>query len=455
MTTVRASSSSAARASSSASSARLQLGASCAAVKELQQLLKSLGLYSSAVDGQFGPKTEAAVKQFQKTHGLTVDGWAGPQTMAKLRAAATPKPPATPAPAATGLKQGSTGDAVKEVQMRLKALGLYNGAIGGNFGPSTEAAVKAFQKMKGLPQSGVVDQTTLDKLRGGQAPASSTSIGKGATGNDVKEVQLILTALGFYKSSVDGKFGPVTEGAVKAFQAQQGLPQTGVVNQATLDALRTANANHTPPPQQPNAPITGVLQPGAPVTPPSLPSSGAVQPPGLTPVPSSASKDEKLQAILNYGIYWANLEAQNPNSTAYSGAGSGNLRLGQVGDGKKHQGADASGHLQKPYLAPRDQVCFDCSGLVVAMFKQAGISVPGSSGALRSAGVPADKHALQPGDILAKNGHVVVYIGDGKVVEATVWGSNPGDGSIPVGGVKISDAQKFIDDDSYVARRVL
>ena len=129
--------------------------------------------------------------------------------------------------------------------------------------------------------------------------------------------------------------------------------------------------------------------------------------------------------------------------------------LGQVGDGKTHRGSDSSGHLQKPYLAPRDQVCFDCSGLVVAMFKQAGISVPGSSGALMGAGVPADKHALQPGDILAKNGHVVVYIGDGKVVEATVWGNNPGDGSIPVGGVKISDAQKFIDDSSYVARRVL
>lgn len=435
----------------SAASTKLVVGASGAQVKELQQLLKSLGLYPYACDGKFGPKTEAAVKQFQKTHGLTADGWAGPQTMAKLRATAAPAPTA---PTPSGLKLGASGDAVKEVQLRLKALGLYNGAIGGNFGPGTEAAVKAFQKMKGLPQTGVVDATTLGKLRGGAAPTPAVSIGRGATGNGVKEVQLILTALGFYTSGVDGNFGPVTERAVKAFQAQQGLPQTGVVDQPTLDKLRAANANHTPTPPV-STPITGLIPPGSPVTPPSLPSSGAVQPPGLTPVPSSASKEEKTQAILNYGIYWANLEAQNPNSTAYSGAGSGNLRLGQVGDGKTHRGSDSSGHLQKPYLAPRDQVCFDCSGLVVAMFKQAGISVPGSSGALMGAGVPADKHALQPGDILAKNGHVVVYIGDGKVVEATVWGNNPGDGSIPVGGVKISDAQKFIDDSSYVARRVL
>ncbi|MBE9223883.1 peptidoglycan-binding protein [Phormidium sp. LEGE 05292] len=48
-------------------------------VKYLQQLLNKKG-YSLKVDGDFGPHTVAAVKQFQKSHGLAVDGVVGPKT---------------------------------------------------------------------------------------------------------------------------------------------------------------------------------------------------------------------------------------------------------------------------------------------------------------------------------------------------------------------------------------
>lgn len=163
MTQVNATSSSAARRTSSTSSGRLQRDASGAAVKELQESLKAVGLYGANADGKFGPVTEAAVKAFQRQHGLTVDGWAGPQTMAKLRAAAAPRPPA--ASSGGKLVLGSKGEEVKALQQRLKSLGLYNGAIGGNFGPGTEAAVKAFQKMKGLTVDGWAGPQTLAKLR--------------------------------------------------------------------------------------------------------------------------------------------------------------------------------------------------------------------------------------------------------------------------------------------------
>ncbi len=53
-------------------------------VKAIQQELKDRGLYSGDVDGIFGSATESAVKRFQKQQGLTVDGIAGPQTLAKL-----------------------------------------------------------------------------------------------------------------------------------------------------------------------------------------------------------------------------------------------------------------------------------------------------------------------------------------------------------------------------------
>ncbi|HIQ58371.1 MAG TPA: spore cortex-lytic enzyme [Candidatus Merdivicinus intestinavium] len=53
-------------------------------VKAIQQELKDRGLYSGEVDGIFGSATESAVKRFQTQQGLTADGIAGPQTLAKL-----------------------------------------------------------------------------------------------------------------------------------------------------------------------------------------------------------------------------------------------------------------------------------------------------------------------------------------------------------------------------------
>ncbi|NJL45959.1 MAG: peptidoglycan-binding protein [Leptolyngbyaceae cyanobacterium SM2_3_12] len=55
------------------------------AVKQLQQRLQSLGLYSGPVDGLFGSQTEAAVRQVQRINNLTVDGIVGPATWAVLR----------------------------------------------------------------------------------------------------------------------------------------------------------------------------------------------------------------------------------------------------------------------------------------------------------------------------------------------------------------------------------
>lgn len=59
-------------------------GSSGATVTEIQTRLKSWGYYSGAVDGIYGSKTEAAVKYFQRTNGLSVDGQVGNETLAAL-----------------------------------------------------------------------------------------------------------------------------------------------------------------------------------------------------------------------------------------------------------------------------------------------------------------------------------------------------------------------------------
>jgi peptidoglycan hydrolase-like protein with peptidoglycan-binding domain len=64
----------------------LRRGAKGEDVKRLQALLRSHGFPNLAVDGDFGPATEAAVRRFQSEHKLVVDGVAGPQTWAALGA---------------------------------------------------------------------------------------------------------------------------------------------------------------------------------------------------------------------------------------------------------------------------------------------------------------------------------------------------------------------------------
>ena len=59
-------------------------GSSGDVVKKIQQRLSDWGYYSGEIDGVYGSKTEEAVKKFQKVNGLTVDGVAGPATLAAI-----------------------------------------------------------------------------------------------------------------------------------------------------------------------------------------------------------------------------------------------------------------------------------------------------------------------------------------------------------------------------------
>lgn len=64
--------------------ANIQQGSSGPQVTQLQQTLANLGFNPGPIDGKFGPKTLAAVKQFQQSKGLKVDGIVGPITSGAL-----------------------------------------------------------------------------------------------------------------------------------------------------------------------------------------------------------------------------------------------------------------------------------------------------------------------------------------------------------------------------------
>ncbi|PID96438.1 MAG: hypothetical protein CSA84_04680 [Actinomycetales bacterium] len=136
-------------------------------VRDLQQLLINHG-YWLDVDGIFGGETARAVRDFQRSKGLTVDGVVGAQTWAALEGAGSPSHPTPdPTPPSTSsrrtIRRGDRGDDVLYLQQQLNSLG-YRLSVDGIFGWVTESAVRSFQSSRGLTADGIVGPMTWAAL---------------------------------------------------------------------------------------------------------------------------------------------------------------------------------------------------------------------------------------------------------------------------------------------------
>jgi N-acetylmuramoyl-L-alanine amidase len=131
-------------------------------VKEIQQRLLKIGflLGPTHADGNFGEKTEEAVKKFQKKHGIKPTGIVDEETYKRLI-----------------YESFSLGDRVLylhypflrgrdvlELQKILKNFGFNPGPIDGIYGPLTEKAVREFQISAGIKPDGIVGPTTVRQI---------------------------------------------------------------------------------------------------------------------------------------------------------------------------------------------------------------------------------------------------------------------------------------------------
>lgn len=140
-------------------------------------------------------------------------------------------------------KEGSAGDAVRDIQRRLLAFGATIDEAERarrRFGASTAAAVRGFQQQRGLISDGIVGPQTWREL-----VEASWNLGDRVLyvrspqmrGDDVLELQQRLSKLGFDPGRVDGILGPQTIRAVVDFQRNYGLPPDGIVGAGTIRAL--------------------------------------------------------------------------------------------------------------------------------------------------------------------------------------------------------------------------
>lgn len=167
------------------------------------------------------------------------------------------------------LSLGIEGNEVKSLQRYLNRISRNYPAIpkipeiDGIFGVATENAVKKFQEIFGLEETGVVNLSTWNKItyiytsvkriaeldsegvRFDEITQEFETLRFGMQNNEVSIMQYYLAVIGAYYQAVSpveitGYFGEMTENSVKSFQRVFGLPQTGEIDRRTVGEIYRA-----------------------------------------------------------------------------------------------------------------------------------------------------------------------------------------------------------------------
>ncbi|MDQ1747676.1 MAG: hypothetical protein QOD07_1939 [Frankiaceae bacterium] len=312
-------------------------------------------------------------------------------------AAAGPSAPAAPTANCAAVALGSHGPAVQTLQRAVGA------TPDGDFGPLTQKAVTSWQAAHKVKATGVVDAATWKALpvadavaacrqqvKGSGVTSTCTTLTRNDTGPAVAVLQNAIRATG-PKIVVDAQYGDQTRAAVVALQTARKLPASGVVDAATWAALGLTG---TPACMLAAAPAAVVT--------PAPPADAAAQ-------AAIRAQVTKLAAAL----------PSAPGTTTSPVA--------------QQAVAFAKAQTGKPYKwGATGPASYDCSGLVLAAYRAAGITTPRVAADQYGTGVSVPLDKAQAGDLLFYAGdvakpatiyHVVIYLGAGKIIDAPYTGA--------------------------------
>ena len=345
-------------------------------ITKIQYRLYNLGYLteSGQINGTFDQDTETAVKKLQEVNKLTIDGTVG-QTTYNLLYSDEVK--------ANIIALGEQSEIVKKYQNRLIALGYLSGEADGNFGLSTQNAIRAFQSRNDQVVDGYLGPDTRSLMDSENAKPFGMRLGEQS--DDVKNMQNLLVKYGYLsQDKASGYFGELTKDAVIAFQSVNGLGTDGTAGAKTLQLLQSGTAKSKPKPKaKANTPSRG-NRGGA--------AGGNFAPAGRGDTGSGGS--------VSSGVGGATV----------SGSAGSLISI-------------ASSKIGSPYVwGAKGPNSFDCSGFVYWCLNQAGVgtSYMTSSG-WRNPGrfKKVSMGELQAGDIVVVRGHVGIYAGGGSVIDAS------------------------------------
>jgi peptidoglycan hydrolase-like protein with peptidoglycan-binding domain len=187
-----------------------------------------------------------------------------PAPLVATRDRASPPAEVAPAPDRATLQAQKL---VRDIQVELRRLGMYEGPLDGLKGPATERGVRAYQRARGLAETGRVDEALMarlaldtgDGVNGPDAPPlpplppatvpGSSSATPPATPSAapstalspervrVASIQSALAELGYGPIEVDGYSGEQTSNAIRRFELDRGLPIDGTISERIAKEL--------------------------------------------------------------------------------------------------------------------------------------------------------------------------------------------------------------------------
>jgi len=273
------------------------------------------------------------------------------------------------------LKPGVTSPKVKKLQSRLMELDyMEEDEPTEYYGYITEYAVQLFQRKHDLEIDGIAGESTTKLLYAEDAKHYTVSLG--ITGTDVQELQKQLQELGYLKSGATGYFGTDTEQAVKDFQKRNGLTVDGNVGANTREVLYSDDVKEAAKDTSNND-------------------------------NSDTKKDTKRDTKKDTS------DKKDEKSTT------------KIPDDKSVKSliAMAKSLIGKPYVrGGKGPNSFDCSGFVYYCLNKIGYNIHYmTSGGWAGCSLPkvTSISDLKAGDIVCFRGHVGIFIGGGRMIDAS------------------------------------
>ncbi|HEY4599690.1 MAG TPA: peptidoglycan-binding protein [Cerasibacillus sp.] len=203
----------------------LQIGNSHPQVAELKQKLSKLGFGSFIGNNNFGSLTEKHVKDFQGYYGLKVTGIADTRTLDKIDELLN-----------SPFQEGKRHPDTIKLKENLNRLGFGNIKVTDLYGSFTAEKVREFQEHFNLHANGIADSRTMAKIN----EILNSPFQEGKRHSDIVLLKQKLNALGYGNIQETTLFGSFMDKKVREFQADYGLPVSGIVDEITYKTLMTA-----------------------------------------------------------------------------------------------------------------------------------------------------------------------------------------------------------------------
>jgi peptidoglycan hydrolase-like protein with peptidoglycan-binding domain len=214
-------------------------GALAANLLLLQPLLREQSAQSSGAQGDTW-LADAQIAGVGDTGSITRSD-AEATKPSVLEAFSKPEASTTPAVDAT--------EVTRAVQRELKIRGYETGSADGSPSLMTRAAIMSFEYDHALPMTGKPSQRLLKAIILGNGARGTRTVGSNGQSNEaadvIRSVQVSLAKAGYKPGRVTGKLSPETMRAIRAFEADQALPETGRISGPLVSRLARVSGDGT------------------------------------------------------------------------------------------------------------------------------------------------------------------------------------------------------------------